>query len=302
MKHTANMSVNSISIRKLLFTLIFAVACLPAIGQKSAVGKQAYSRIYAFWGWNRDVYSNSDIHFSGQNYDFTLKGVRGEDKPEKFGYDPFFHIAKLTIPQTNVRVGYFLSPKYSLSLGIDHMKYVTNQDQAVLISGNIEGTNTPYDGTYTNTPIYTDPKFLKFEHTDGLNYVNVELRRHSPIWSLHKSKWLSSDLENFSGFGIGALVPKTNVRMFDGVRNDEFHLAGYSTHVVTGLGLKLWNHFAIWSEFKGGYVNLPDIRTSINPIDRADQHFWFGEFDVLVGGTFSLSDFKRKQGSDSSNK
>ncbi len=30
-------------------------------------------KIYAFWGWNRGWYSKSDIHFTGENYDFKLQ-------------------------------------------------------------------------------------------------------------------------------------------------------------------------------------------------------------------------------------
>jgi hypothetical protein len=30
----------------------------------------------------------------------------------------------MTIPQTNFRMGYFISDHYSLAIGVDHMKYV----------------------------------------------------------------------------------------------------------------------------------------------------------------------------------
>jgi hypothetical protein len=58
----------------------------------------------------------------------------------------------MTIPQTNFRMGYFISDHYSLAIGVDHMKYVLTQNQTARISGTI-AAGTPYDGVYTNDPI-----------------------------------------------------------------------------------------------------------------------------------------------------
>lgn len=257
-------------------------------GQAPAENKFFQPRFYAFWGWNRGTYAKSDIHFEGENHDFVLSGVKAKDRPTKFALDPYFHPERITIPQTNVRIGYFISPKYSLSFGIDHMKYVMNRGQTVLISGQISETSTSYDGNYDNDEIVATSDFLQFEHTDGLNYGNIELRRHFPIWSWHKSKYFSVDIEAFSGLGAGLMVPRSDVRMFGTDRNDEYHLAGYAGHAVTGLGFRFWKYFAIWPEFKGGIIKMPNIRTSTNPLDLASQHIWYGEFDVLIGGTFSI--------------
>ena len=58
----------------------------------------------------------------------------------------------------------------------------------------------------TNQEIQLAEDFLQFEHTDGLNYVNLELKRFDNI-----DHWLGLDLENLQinlteGFGAGSLV------------------------------------------------------------------------------------------------
>ena len=63
-----------------------------------------------------------------------------------------------------------------MSLGVDHMKYVVQQNQEVLINGNIDNSSTTYNGNYNET-INIEDGFLKFEHSDGLNYINFEYRR-----------------------------------------------------------------------------------------------------------------------------
>jgi hypothetical protein len=40
----------------------------------------------------------------------------------------------MTIPQTNFRIGYFINDHYSIALGVDHMKYVA-QNQVANITG-----------------------------------------------------------------------------------------------------------------------------------------------------------------------
>ena len=37
-------------------------------------------KMYIFWGGNRESYSSSDIHFKGDDYDFTLYDVQAHDK------------------------------------------------------------------------------------------------------------------------------------------------------------------------------------------------------------------------------
>jgi hypothetical protein len=96
-------------------------------------------------------------------------------------------ITKMTIPQTNFRMGYFISDHYSLAIGVDHMKYVLTQNQTARISGTI-AAGTPMMGFIPNDPIVITEDFLMYEHTDGLNYVNTEFSRHDDISSILKLK------------------------------------------------------------------------------------------------------------------
>ena len=54
----------------------------------------------------------------------------------------------------------------TVSLGIDHMKYVMKNNQTVKINGEIN-TGGGFDGTYKNSEIVLTEEFLTFEHTDA---------------------------------------------------------------------------------------------------------------------------------------
>ena len=93
----------------------------------------------------------------------------------KFTLNNYLNPANITIPQYNFRFGYFIKDNIDVSFGIDHLKYVLEQNQLSRISGFIENSGTIYDGVYNNTLLPISEDFLKFEHSDGLNYINFQM-------------------------------------------------------------------------------------------------------------------------------
>lgn len=243
-------------------------------------------KVFVYWGWNRGHYSTSDIKFSGADYNFTLYDVKADDKPKPFGIY-FFKPDELTIPQTNFRIGYFVKENYTISLGVDHMKYVMRNDQTVKINGNIN-TGGAFDGVYNNTNKVLTNDFLLFEHTDGLNYVNVEVSRFDNLDNWLKFSVKNIDINLTEGIGVGLLYPKTNTTLLGKERYDEFHVSGYGFSAHAGLNLTFFKHFFIQSNFKVGYINMQDIRTTKDKRDKAAQHFTFVENMYVFGARFNL--------------
>ena len=98
-------------------------------------------KFYIFWGGNRESFSKSDITFSGNGYNFTLNDVTAHDKPKGWHVD-YVNPARMTIPQTNLRIGYFINDHYNISIGVDHMKYVMYQDKVVNYNGVYQNRGT----------------------------------------------------------------------------------------------------------------------------------------------------------------
>jgi len=238
---------------------------------------------YFYWGWNRGAFTQSDISFHGADYDFTLQNVVAKDRQTPFSVKKHLNPSQMTIPQYNFRLGYFINDHYNISIGTDHMKYVMQADQTVKISGEINGTGTDYDGIYDNDDIVLTKYFLQFEHTDGLNYPNIELRRLDEIFARKNIR-----INITEGFGIGVLYPRTNTTLLGKERYDEFHLAGYGLAAVVGLNVSIFKHLFVQTEVKGGYINMPDIRTTMSEPDKASQHFFFGQWNYVIGGRFDF--------------
>jgi hypothetical protein len=245
-------------------------------------------KFFVYWGWNWASYTDSDIRFKGNNYDFTLRNVKSHDTPSEFSFKKYFGITNITKPQTNARIGYFFKENYTISIGLDHMKYVVNNDQFVNIDGNINIGNSKYDGTYNSQPIQLTEDFLRLEHTDGLNYINIQLYRFDDI-----SSWFGFSSDNLQinlteGIGIGVLYPKTDTTLLGNERHDDFHLSGYGVSAGFGLNITFLKHFFIQADVKAGYINMSDIKTSLNPLDSASQSFLFLQNNILIGGRFRL--------------
>jgi hypothetical protein len=244
-------------------------------------------KFYISWGGNRERYSKSDINFKGADYDFTLQNVIADDKPKGWHID-YLNPGRMTIPQTNLRIGYFINDHYNISIGLDHMKYVMTQAQVASISGNYpsEFNSTVVSNGMVNL---TDESFLTFEHTDGLNYINSEVSRVDDISKIFKITNTDKFQINVTeGIGTGILLPKTNAKVFDKERYDDFHLSGYGVSVKVGLNFTFLKHFFVQTELKGGYINMSDIKTTHSDIDSASQSFFFLQRILAFGGIFKI--------------
>jgi len=255
----------------IFFILIFAQSSF----SQDATGRKG--DIYGYWGWNRGWYTNSDLHFKGDGYDFTVHDAVAKDRQSPFAFNLYFHPKWLTIPQYNIRVGYFYSDHYNLSIGVDHMKYVMQFNQIAKVSGNID-EGSSYDGTYDNTDLQIHSSFLQFEHTDGLNYGNLELRRFDEIVSFRKIIVSLSE-----GVSAGVLFPRTNTTLLNKERYDQFHVSGFGVAAVGAVNIEFLKYLFIQSEIKVGYMNMPKIRTTTSTSDKADQQFGFAQLNVLFG-------------------
>ena len=244
-------------------------------------------KIFVSWGGNRESYSKSDIHFKGSDYDFTIYDVTSHDKPKGWHID-YINPGRMTIPQTNFRMGYFVNDHYSIAIGVDHMKYVMNQDIVVKYSGNYPNRNSFGEAVGNNQVLLTEP-FLTFEHTDGLNYVNTEISRHDDISNFFNIEDIDKIQVNLTeGIGTGFLYPKTNAKVFSKQRHDDFHIAGYGASIKAGLNVTFFKHFYIQTEVKGGYINMPDIQTTNSDDDWASQEFFFFQKIIAFGGIFRI--------------
>ena len=300
--------VNFRNIRKSTF-VFFCFLATPIFAQKTDAPNSngtnfrlhKKGNFYFNWGYNRAWFNKSDIHFSGQGHDFTLYDVKSNDRPSALGL-VYINPKTWSIPQLNCRVGYLIADKYSLSLGWDHMKYVAVNYQTVRMDGfvnpdvvtdplmktNMEALNARYSnqGIYTNMDVQMEPTgFIRYEHTDGLNYVSADVERFDELWQHKIHDRLGVTL--VSGIGAGLIIPRTDAHLFGSGRNHFWNVSGWGTSAKIGLQVNLSKHIYLQSDFKCGYLQMIKIHTTnYYGLDKAQQHIVFYENYWQVGFRF----------------
>lgn len=267
------------------FSLFFFLSCFTSVGAAPIdTAREPFNgRFYFYWGYNRGIFSRSDIHVKGPGYDFTVYDVKSKDHAENPSL-VYLNPKLFTIPQFNVRMGYYITKRWSISLGYDHMKYVMQNNRMANVSGVItDAASDRFSGTYLQTPIYLDTSFLKFEHTDGLNIVTIDAEYTLPIWKHKQDKWR---LEATMGTGGVWIVPRSDVRVMGKGLNNRFHMAGYTWTGKAGLRINGFKRFFFQMETRGGYISLPSVLVANDAPDIANHDFSFLEFTGVLGIRF----------------
>lgn len=272
---------------KYLLCLVALSFASPVFSQQDSLPRPHSHRnqFYFYWGYNRDYFSRSSIHFRGPNYDFTLYDLKATDRPERFGW-VYVNPGLFSIPQFNWRAGYFITDRLHVSIGMDHMKYVIVSEQPTRISGIVStAASIKYAGSYLNQNIDLQPEILKFEHTNGFNLATMEFEWLQPLYRLSHG---IPKLACYWNAGVGGIwvVTKTDVLVFgDGLDND-FHVAGYAMTGKMGPRLEWKKHWFVTAEGKFGYANLPSVFIKNGAPERADHSLTFFEWYVSVGFRF----------------
>jgi hypothetical protein len=241
--------------------------------------KKGKGTFYGAWGYNRDWFSTSDLHFQNSgsdNYDFTLYNVQAKDRS---GFKQILRTAAhgdISIPQYSYRFGYYFNDKHNLGVefNFDHAKYVMVQEQTVHVKGQI------HDAYIDKDTVLDSGSFLRFEHTNGANFFLANfLKRASFLHSPNKKHWLSTILKS----GAGIMIPKTDVTLFGTRLDNKFHIAGWLIGMEPGLRYDYRNFF-LETTVKGSFVNYTNVLTI--GTGRANHHFWC--FEAIATAGFQL--------------
>jgi hypothetical protein len=264
---------------------------------------------FFYWGYNRASFSNSDMRFHGDGYDFTITNIRAVDEPSS-GFGTYLNPGTISVPQFNLRFGYYLTDKTFITIGYDHMKYGVLKQSTYLTGYVSKDHNQDKNvGTYSNTEVEvgeeseaqaSPPSIIdslkkgfvsNFEHCDGLNDVCFELGRIEQLWI---SKNHLDALSVVGTVSMGMEIPDTDADVLGyppkhdmSTGKKAFHLAGYSLSASIGLQFDFFKHFFLQARLKGGYINMPDINTTTTG-GKASQHFDFLEPMMVIGYTHSL--------------
>ncbi len=243
---------------------------------------------YAYWGYNRSAYTKSDLNLIGRGYDFTMKDLTASDNYEKLSMN-YLDIKKITIPQFNVRVGYFFKDNWALTVGYDHMKYLMDHPQDVVIDGYVTpGISDLWSGQYNNELSPTNYDDIHYENSDGLNYIRFELARHFNLLALGKNDWFRVRAQ--AAVATGIILSFNDLNFANQFDRKTISVSGYGISVHPGLRLEFFNHIFLQTNLSAGFMHQVKVRT--RPEDKgsyAKQRFGYLASELVLGYTWRFN-------------
>ena len=267
----------------ILFALLFVYhLSLKSQEETQPLPVKAKGTFYAGWGYNKDWFSKSDLHFKNttgeynpntgryDNYDFTIYGAKAKDRT---GFKDILR-TDLTIPQYVYRIGYFFNKKqnFGIEINFDHVKYVMIDYQTLHVKGMINGQYIDQD-----TLIRPD-NFLHFEHTNGANFMMLNFMKRQLLLS---SKNQRHQLNAIAKIGAGIVIPKTDVFLFGQEVDNCFHIAGYCAGIETGFRYEAFKHIYLEYTGKGAFSNYTNVL--VIGSGKANHYFWTFENILVLG-------------------
>lgn len=243
---------------------------------------------YLYWGYNRSAYTQSDLHLVGSGYDFIMKDMTASDNPEKLSM-AYLDINKITIPQFNVRLGYFIKDKWAVTLGYDHMKYLMDHPQQLTLDGYIEpGISELWSGSYNNELMTSDYEHIHYENSDGLNYIRVELARYFNLLSVGENNWFRVRAQ--AAAATGAILSYNDLNFNGQFDRRTISLSGYGFSVHPGLRLEFFNHVFLQTNLSVGWIHQVKVKTRPNDKNSyGKQYFGYIAPDFVIGYTWRFN-------------
>jgi hypothetical protein len=252
---------------------------------KKKINKVSYGKgtLYGYWGYNRSVYTKSNLRLIGGGYDFTLKNASAHDNPSH-KLKEYVDLGNITVPQFNARIGYYFKNHYALSFGYDHMKYIFDDGNQVLLDGTINpGVDTIWSGTYNNEPVRTDRDHFHYENSNGLNYIRAELTRTDLLFKVGKSFAITSN----ASFGTGVLLSYNDLTFAGQKDMVTISLSGFALSGHAALKFEFWNLLFLRTGLSGGYMNQLHVKTRPDDASAFARHqYGYLQFDTALGFQF----------------
>jgi hypothetical protein len=236
--------------------------------------------VYFNWGYNRDWYSTSTIHFVNNktdNYDFIFVDAKAHDQPDM---EQYWHIDRLTIPQYDFNIGYFFKSKNSLGLEIswDHLKYVVTDNQVMHVIGNIRGK-------YIDKDTLVTPDFVHLQHTNGNNYLMLNLVKRQTIMD-----GKTFQLSGIGKIGAGPLMSYTISNVLGSYDSGHFHYHGWVAGASVGLRLYILKYVFLQTDIQGAFANYTNTELGADRQGLATHQFTSLQFMWSGGLEFPLGD------------
>lgn len=246
--------------------------------RKTKLNTNDKGTLFGYVGYNRSVYSPSDVSFSSTNYDFTVGNMMFSDNEEELGMGEYFNTSS---PQFNFHLGFFVANKWAITLGMDRLNYFSKANQNVTLDGAFSpDAHGDFSGSYQNEEIILNRNQLYLQQSDGVNYVRFGLLR---VDQIYKSKKAELAVNTIAGVGIGALFSGLDYTFDNYKIQNVSSLSGFGISGHLGLRFDFFQHIFIQTTLSGGFLNQGNIQLTTNSTATASHKMGYISPEISLG-------------------
>lgn len=261
-----------------LSLILLTVVYQPVLGQrKSKLNTNGQGALFAQVGYNRSAYSNSTIALNGNKYDLKLNNTSIQDNEEGKGMGEFFSGSS---PQISLKIGYFIKPKWAITLGFDRYNTYFKNNQTIGLEGTFApGAHSNYSGTVNEDVLLTRDQF-NIAQSRGINFFSIGVQRNDQIHKTRKSEFAFHTLY---GIQAGPLLTQVDYT-FDGYTAPSVSsLSGIGAAVNIGVRFEFFQHLYLQLELDGGILGQNNIKLSDDGSTNGKQVVGFISPSVHLG-------------------
>lgn len=174
-------------------------------------------------------------------------------------------------------LGYLFHDKHNLGLEVswNHLKYVVDDNQIIHIVGKIRGRSIDKDTLLT-------PDFVHLQHTNGNNYLMVNLVKHKVLWQQQRYLKLSA----VGKVGAGPMISYTISTVLGNHQEGPFHYHGLVVGTSLGLKADIFRYFFLQTDLQGTFADYTNTYLGDDRQGRAThvlgslQAIWAFGFNV----------------------
>src|SRR5690554_7731278 len=264
-----------------LLIIIFTSGIYPVFSQrKTKLNTNGQGALFGQLGINRSFYSTANVEINSNNYNFTLENTSIKDNIQTKEESSLFSSES---PQISIKLGYFIKPKWALTLSFDRYNTFFENHQEVILDGTIApGSHLDYSGRYNESINLTRNQF-NIAQSRGVNYFSLGVQRNDMLYKSRKAEFAFHTVYRVK---LGGLFTQLDYTFDDYTTQNISSLSGFGASAELGLRFEIIQHIFLQLGLSGGVLNQSNLKLTSNGSATGKQVVAYISPSINLGFSF----------------
>ncbi len=271
---------------KALIIVILSVCSIEGFAQRNSrsLKDNKEGSFFVSGGYNRSVYSSTNVDLRGSDHTITLEGVALVDNPEEVKFLNFFGS---DAPQFSFQGGYFVADKWAVIADFHRYNTFFIDDQEVGIYGNVAPDAHPdFSGNINSSSMLINRDQIHLFQQNGMHLITLGVQRMDQLF---KTRDKNVSIHSVLGGKLGPVLTEADYSFGNRQYESITSFTGWSATFAAGMRITFFQRIYLLTRFSAGHTAQNEIRLTNNGKYTAAQNPFYFAAELSAGVTFSLS-------------